>query len=76
MIMKKLILTLLAATAMLFCMTPNSQAGPGVRFGIFVGPPVYPGYYPPGPYYGPGYYGYYGPHYYHPYWHRGYRGWR
>ena len=61
-IMKKFTLTILGAAAIWLCTASSSMAGPGVRFGIFVGPPVY---YPPAPYYyGPGYYGYYGPHYY------------
>ena len=74
--MKKFTLTILAAAAMLLCMTPSSQAGPGVHFGIVIGGPAYyppPYYYDNGPYYG----------YYHPrviwhrgFYHRGYRHWR
>jgi len=62
--MKKFTLTIFAAAAMLFCLAPASNAGPGVHFGVVVGPPVYPAYYPPY-YYSPGpYYGYYGPSFY------------
>ncbi|HWB58955.1 MAG TPA: hypothetical protein VG733_05665 [Chthoniobacteraceae bacterium] len=77
--MKKFTLTMLAAAALLFCMAPNSNAGPGVHFGVVIGAPVYPAYYPPY-YYGPGpYYGYYGPGVYwhggHRYYRRGFRRW-
>lgn len=65
--MKKFTLTILAAAAILLCMTPSSQAGPGVRFNVVIGGPAYPAYYPP-PYYAP-YYRYYTPRVY---WHRGY----
>ena len=77
--MKKFILTILATVAMLLCMAPDCNAGPGVHFGVFIGPPVYPAYYQPDPYYyGPAYYGYYSPRFY---WHgggyyRGYHGYR
>ena len=79
--MKKFTLTLLSAAALLLCTAPASQAGPGVHFGIFVGPPVvYPAYYPRDPYYYGPYYGpaYYGPGFYWHggYYHRGHRGWR
>lgn len=73
--MKKFALTTLASAALLLCLAPNSQAGPGFHVSVVIGRPVYPAYYPPP-------YRYYGPYYgrYHPrvIWHRGYyyRGYR
>ena len=58
---KKFTLTLLTVLGALMFLTANSQAGPGVHFGVVIGGPGYygPAYYPPPVYYGPGY-GYYG----------------
>ena len=59
---KKFTITLLTIIGALMFLTANSQAGPGVHFGVVVGGPGFygPAYYPPPVYgYGPGYYGYY-----------------